>query len=179
MRAVLDTNVVVSGLFFGGPPRGILDAWADGDLEVIITPSILVEYRRVCDRMCERYPSADLQTVLIRLFALGTLIPDPAHDVSVTEDHARCERLARSPGPDAEDVSSQPQALSACWCLSPLPTTAESISHNGSGLPKRPHNTAHTGTLRPTAAFPPDSPVRSGPVGTKRRQARSRKPGVI
>lgn len=36
MRAVLDTNVVVSGLFFGGPPRDILDAWADGDLVHVV-----------------------------------------------------------------------------------------------------------------------------------------------
>jgi putative PIN family toxin of toxin-antitoxin system len=86
VRAVLDTNVVVSGLFFGGPPRGILDAWADGGLEVVVTPLILEEYRRVCDRMRERYPCADYQTVLMRLLALGTLIPDPARDVSVTED---------------------------------------------------------------------------------------------
>ena len=86
MRDVLDTNVIVSGLFFGGHPRGILDAWAEGDLEVIITPSILEEYRRVCDRMRERHPGADYQTVLMRLLALATMIPDPGQDVSVTED---------------------------------------------------------------------------------------------
>jgi putative PIN family toxin of toxin-antitoxin system len=86
VRVVLDTNVIVSGLFFGGRPRGILDAWADGDLEVIITPSILEEYRRVCDRMREKYPTAEYQPVLMRLLALATMIPDPRWDVGVTED---------------------------------------------------------------------------------------------
>ena len=29
MRVVLDTNVLVSGIFFGGIPAEILDAWTD------------------------------------------------------------------------------------------------------------------------------------------------------
>ncbi len=29
MKAVLDTNVLISGIFFGGPPGQILDAWRD------------------------------------------------------------------------------------------------------------------------------------------------------
>ena len=30
MRVVLDTNVLVSGIFFGGVPGRILSAWAEG-----------------------------------------------------------------------------------------------------------------------------------------------------
>ena len=30
MRVVTDTNVLISGIFFGGPPAQILKAWHDG-----------------------------------------------------------------------------------------------------------------------------------------------------
>lgn len=86
MKVVLDTNVVVSGLFFGGPPRVLLDAWADGELEVVMTPSILDEYRRVCDRMSETYPSADYREVLYPLVAQATIASDRAGEGPVTAD---------------------------------------------------------------------------------------------
>ena len=47
MRAVLDTNVFVSGIFFGGVPGKILNAWTEGRFEIYATPNILDEYARV------------------------------------------------------------------------------------------------------------------------------------
>jgi predicted nucleic acid-binding protein len=47
MRVVLDTNVLVSGIFFKGPPMRILAAWATGRFELIASIDILAEYRRV------------------------------------------------------------------------------------------------------------------------------------
>ena len=47
MMVVLDTNVLVSGLIFGGIPARILAAWSAGAFTLILTPSILDEYRRV------------------------------------------------------------------------------------------------------------------------------------
>ncbi len=86
MRVVLDTNVVVSALFFGGQPRTVLDAWADGRLEVVLTPSILDEYLRVCDRLRSSYPDADYQPLLFELAAHGMLMPDSHGGGSVTAD---------------------------------------------------------------------------------------------
>ena len=85
MSVVLDTNVVVSALFFGGRPRAVLDAWADGRVEVVVTPSVLDEYLRVCDRLRSSYPDADYQPLLFELAAHGTLIPD-SHTGAVTAD---------------------------------------------------------------------------------------------
>jgi len=36
VRIVLDTNVLVSGIFFSGPPRQIVEAWTDGALQVVL-----------------------------------------------------------------------------------------------------------------------------------------------
>lgn len=47
MIVVLDTNILVSGIFFHGPPSAILKTWFKGYFEVYATPQILEEYFRV------------------------------------------------------------------------------------------------------------------------------------
>ena len=44
MRVVLDTNVFVSGVFFGGPPHKILEAWRDGKIQLLLSPAILEDF---------------------------------------------------------------------------------------------------------------------------------------
>jgi putative PIN family toxin of toxin-antitoxin system len=86
VRVVLDTNVIVSGAFFGGQPRAVLDVWAEGKLEVVMTPAILEEYSRVCDRLQASYPAPDYRPLLFRLVAHGTLVPDSDGREGVTAD---------------------------------------------------------------------------------------------
>jgi predicted nucleic acid-binding protein len=45
VRIILDTNVVISGIFFAGPPYQILKAWREGKLHLLISEEILAEYR--------------------------------------------------------------------------------------------------------------------------------------
>jgi predicted nucleic acid-binding protein len=47
MRAILDTNVFVSGEFFGGPPHRILQGWCDGRVKLVLSPEILAERRAI------------------------------------------------------------------------------------------------------------------------------------
>jgi uncharacterized protein len=47
MKVVLDTNVLISGIFFGGVPGNVLDAWMRGRFEIYVTPKILSEYESV------------------------------------------------------------------------------------------------------------------------------------
>ncbi|MBI3615558.1 MAG: putative toxin-antitoxin system toxin component, PIN family [Candidatus Omnitrophica bacterium] len=51
MIVVLDTNVLVSGIFFHGPPATILEAWFESRFEVYATPKILEEYLRVLEEV--------------------------------------------------------------------------------------------------------------------------------
>ena len=51
MKIVIDTNVVISGVFFGGKPRMILEAAADGKLSVCASAEILSEYYEIVDEM--------------------------------------------------------------------------------------------------------------------------------
>jgi putative PIN family toxin of toxin-antitoxin system len=47
VRVVLDTNVFISGVFFTGPPYRILEAWRDARIQIVVSPHILDEYKRV------------------------------------------------------------------------------------------------------------------------------------
>lgn len=64
MRVVLDTNVLISGIFFSGPPAGILAAWAEGSFELVSSVEILAEYRRVADRVSKEFTSIDINPIL-------------------------------------------------------------------------------------------------------------------
>lgn len=86
MRIVLDTNVFVSGVFLGGWPRRVLESWRDGHMVVAFSREILEEYRRVGDRLAERYPGASLQPFLRLLTIEGELVDPPAQDEPITDD---------------------------------------------------------------------------------------------
>ena len=82
MKVVLDTNVVVSAAFFGGPPLRVVDAWISGTIQVVVSPSIFDEYLRVCDRLGASYPGTDHQPPLTAFLARGLLVADskgPSH----------------------------------------------------------------------------------------------------
>lgn len=90
MKIILDTNVFVSGIFWSGPPRRILDAWADGDLGLAVSPAIIDEYDRVIAEVGAIRPG-----VLVEPWRrlLGTT-------VSVTEALPLPTRVSRDPDDD-------------------------------------------------------------------------------
>lgn len=59
MKVILDTNVLISGIFFNGPPYQILSAWRDGKIKFVISPEILEEYERVGEELSSKNPSVD------------------------------------------------------------------------------------------------------------------------
>lgn len=50
MRVVADTNVVISGIFWQGAPRAILDAAREGRIEIFTSAILLVELEDVLSR---------------------------------------------------------------------------------------------------------------------------------
>ena len=44
MRIVIDTNVLISGVFFGGAPRRVLDAVIDSEISAFASLEIVDEY---------------------------------------------------------------------------------------------------------------------------------------
>lgn len=76
MRVVLDTNVLVSGVFFQGPPYRILDAWRRRQLQVVVSPAILEEYQRVGRELAAQFPQVDLSAALA-LLVTGVQVRHP------------------------------------------------------------------------------------------------------
>ncbi|MBD3243754.1 MAG: putative toxin-antitoxin system toxin component, PIN family [Chitinivibrionales bacterium] len=56
MDVVVDTNVLVSGVFWGGKPGKVLEKWSDNAFELVATPPILDEYLRVPTELTARQP---------------------------------------------------------------------------------------------------------------------------
>lgn len=70
IRAVLDTNVVVSALLFSGSPSRLISAWQSGRLPLVVSAPILDEYIRVL-----AYPKFKLTNTEIRGLLEEELIP--------------------------------------------------------------------------------------------------------
>lgn len=64
MKVVLDTNVLVSAIFFSGLPARILSAWTEGRFEMLASLDILAEYREVVARLEKQFPTVEAQSVL-------------------------------------------------------------------------------------------------------------------
>ena len=86
MRAVLDTNVLISGIFFGGQPRAVLDAWAADRFELVLSPSIFDEYVRTCDRLGTSHEGLRYEAILATIIGHGTLVPDAIASGPITAD---------------------------------------------------------------------------------------------
>jgi uncharacterized protein len=86
VNVVLDTNVLISGIFFGGQPRAVLDAWAENRFELLLTPSIFDEYVRTCDRLSASYRGLQYHSVLATIIGRGQLVPDTTASTAITSD---------------------------------------------------------------------------------------------
>lgn len=85
MRIILDTNVFVSGVFFGGPPGRVLKAWRDGEVHLVVSGEIIEEYQRVGRSLASQFPKTDLSPMLELLaveaeFTPARGLPEPVCD---------------------------------------------------------------------------------------------------
>lgn len=79
MKVVVDTNVVVSGLFFGGFPGQILAAWNTGAITLVISAPILAEYREVGEELSARYGELDFESFAALLVMNSEIVDAPQH----------------------------------------------------------------------------------------------------
>jgi putative PIN family toxin of toxin-antitoxin system len=92
-RAVLDTNTLVSGaLALGGPPSLIINAWLDGEFELVTSEYILEELARTLGKpyFVRRLSPATISAFLELVRSLAATVavttevsgvaPDPSDD---------------------------------------------------------------------------------------------------
>lgn len=88
MRIVLDTNVVVSGVLFGGIPRQALDFWKMDTYELICSPEIVDEYEDILNRMLKKVktPSEYLVEDFLGLIVKNATLLHPHHNERISRD---------------------------------------------------------------------------------------------
>jgi putative PIN family toxin of toxin-antitoxin system len=106
LRAVLDVGVIVSGvLAAGGPPGQILNRWRGGELDLVVSPSLLAELQRVLayDRIRSRISPEEAQELAAELRHHAIVVDDPREiEPGLTRDPGDdyLVALARSAGAD-------------------------------------------------------------------------------
>ncbi len=113
MRVVVDTSVFLPGLFFGGPPRDVLEAWRAGRIEMVVSSEIIQEYLRVGERLSARFPDAGLEAAMETIAARATLVSAPALSEPVCEDSDDDKFLACAVAAGTTYVVSSDKALLA------------------------------------------------------------------
>lgn len=86
MKVVLDTNVVISGLFFAGAPGEILNEWKEGRFDLVVSPAIIEEYVAVGERLEAKHPGISAKPFLDLLLTHATLIAAPQLPRGVSAD---------------------------------------------------------------------------------------------
>ena len=84
--ATLDTNVLISGLLFEGPPRRVLRSAIAGKFQLALSPAILQELAEVLARPKFGLSSEYVRTASRELEEISTLVqPKHRHQVAVRD----------------------------------------------------------------------------------------------
>jgi len=111
VKAILDTNVLISGIFFSGTPYEILAAWRDRKIELIISPEILEEYRRVGEEMEIKFPGIEIAPFLELLAIEASMVVAMPLTESVCTDSDDDKFLACAVASKARVICSGDKAL--------------------------------------------------------------------
>lgn len=85
MRIVLDTNVLISGVFFGGFPRKILGSIIDRKMTAFATTEIVNEYEEIVQEMIDRKQGHINKTILVPLIKAMEII-EPSSHIEICRD---------------------------------------------------------------------------------------------
>jgi putative PIN family toxin of toxin-antitoxin system len=77
VKVVLDTNVVLSGLYFGGLPGRILEAWRDNRFTLVLSVPILAEYREVGAEFEAAYGGSDFEAFAALMLIQSEIVEAP------------------------------------------------------------------------------------------------------
>lgn len=86
MRIVLDTNVLVSGIFFAGLPSRILCHWREGSISLVVSPAIFDEYRAVIKRLGRKYPPMETRSILDLIAVEAEFVQAPRLKAPICDD---------------------------------------------------------------------------------------------
>ena len=86
MKVVLDTNVLISGIYFGGIPGKILEAWGARRFQLLVSTEILQEYLNVVERLADQYAGVEYESVIGLIIQNAELVQPSDLPESVSTD---------------------------------------------------------------------------------------------
>ena len=86
MKVVLDTNVLISAIAFGGNPRIILEAILRGEPKLFLSDFILDELKGVLQRPKFGFPPDVIRGVISELNAIGYIVNPSVRIRKIRED---------------------------------------------------------------------------------------------
>lgn len=113
MRAVPDTNVLVSAIVFGGPPGKLIELAAEGYLRLIISAALIDEFREVLRRKFGFSDAATCQAeVLLRRISV---VVEPQREVTIIREDAEDNRALEAALAATLRLSFQAIAICSVW----------------------------------------------------------------
>ena len=85
MKIVVDTNVLISGVFFGGFPRKVLSSIVGNRVTACATTEIISEYEEVVQEMVDRQQGKINRNILLPLINAMEII-EPVSEVTICRD---------------------------------------------------------------------------------------------
>ena len=85
MKIVVDTNVLISGVFFGGFPRQILNAVVESRLTACATTEIIDEYEEIVQEMFDR-KQGHINRQLLAPLVQALEVVEPVTHVELSRD---------------------------------------------------------------------------------------------
>ena len=85
MRIVIDTNVVISGVFFGGTPRKVIEAVMNNRMTACANVEIVNEYAEIVEEMVARRQGSIQKDILFPFVSKLELF-EPVADVQICRD---------------------------------------------------------------------------------------------
>ncbi len=106
MKVVLDTNVLISGIYFGGIPGKILEAWDARRFQLLVSTEILQEYLNVVERLADQCAGVEYESVLGLIIQNAELVQPSDLPESVSTDPDDDKFLACALAGDATTIVS-------------------------------------------------------------------------
>jgi putative PIN family toxin of toxin-antitoxin system len=92
LKVVLDTNVLISAILFGGKPRQILEKAIRGEIRLCLSEPILEELKGVLQRSKFDYSPEMIQFILTELMSIADFV-NPSETLNVVLEDSEDNRI--------------------------------------------------------------------------------------
>jgi uncharacterized protein len=92
MQVVLDTNVIISSIAFGGKPKAIMEKAIKGDIQLVLSDAMLEEIQGVLSGKKFPYPAHVVVEITQQLTSLAEIVY-PEEEISVIKNDPSDNRI--------------------------------------------------------------------------------------